>query len=74
MAKIKCPKCKGTSFQAIDVNKKYSVTKGLIGNTVGGLLFGPVGAVVGAANGIHGKNGKTKFVCNECGHVWEQKV
>lgn len=72
--KIKCPKCSSVEYQVIDTKKKFSVGKSLAGNTVGGLVFGPVGAIVGAATGIQGKNGKTKFVCSHCGKVWEQKV
>ena len=72
--KIKCPNCWSMEFQVIGTKKKFSVGKAVVGNTVGGMVFGPVGAVVGAATGIQGKNGKTKFVCNHCGNVWEQKV
>lgn len=57
----------------VDTKKKFSFGKALVGNTVGG-LFGPVGAVVGTATGIKGKNGKTKFVCSKCGNVWEKKI
>lgn len=49
----------------LNTKKKFSFGKALVGNTVGG-LFGPVGAVVGTATGIKGKNGKTKFVCSKC--------
>jgi hypothetical protein len=48
--------------------------KAIVRNTVGGLLFGPVGAVVGSANGIKGKKGKTTFICNKCGEVFYKKV
>ena len=71
---IKCPKwgCDGVGIP-VDTKKKFSFGKALVGNTVGG-LFGPVGAVVGTATGIKGKNGKTKFVCSKCGNVWEKKI
>lgn len=72
--KVKCPRCSSIEFQVIDTKKKFSFGKSLVGNTVGGLAFGQLGAVVGAATGIHGKNGKTKLVCNHCGKVWEQKI
>lgn len=72
--KIKCPKCHSLNFSPIDTKKKFSIGKSLAGNTVGFALAGPVGGIVGAATGIKGKNGKTKFVCNNCGKVWEQKV
>lgn len=75
MANIKCPilGCGGIGMP-IDTKKKFSVGKALVGNTVGGLLFGPVGAIVGAGTGINGKNGKTTFVCQKCGKVFERKV
>ena len=73
MANAKCPKCGGVGMP-IDTKKKFSVGKALVGNTVGGLLFGPVGAIVGAGTGIKGKNGKTKFACMQCGHVYEKRV
>jgi len=69
----RCPKCGGVGMP-VDTKKKFSFGKALVGNTVGGLAFGPVGAVVGAATGIKGKNGKTKFVCSECGRVFERKI
>lgn len=71
---VKCPKwgCDGVGIP-VDTKKKFSFGKALVGNTVGG-LFGPVGAVVGTATGIKGKNGKTKFVCSKCGNVWEKKI
>lgn len=75
MAKrICCPKCKSTSIMPIDTKKKFSVGKSLVGNTVGFLVAGPLGGIVGAATGINGKNGKTKFYCQECGHVFQKKV
>ena len=73
LTKIKCPRCWSVEYQVIDTKKKFSFGKALVGGSVGG-VFGPVGAVVGAATGIKGKNGKTKFVCKHCGKVWEQKV
>ena len=76
MAKtIKCPRwgCNGVGIP-IDTKKKFSFTKSIVGNTVGFALGGPVGGIIGAATGINGKNGKTKFVCSMCGRVWEQKV
>lgn len=75
MAKVKCPVwgCGGIGLP-VDTKKKFSASKALVGNTVGGLIFGPVGAVAGAATGINGKNGKTKFVCQKCGKVFEKKV
>ena len=75
MAKsISCPKCKGTNIVPVDTKKKFSVGKALVGNTIGAVAFGPVGAIVGAAAGLGGKTGKTKFVCQDCGRVFEKKV
>lgn len=76
MAKVKCPAflCGSTNVIPIDTKKKFSFGKALVGNTVGGLVLGPAGAVIGAATGIKGKNGKTKFICQKCGKVFETKV
>lgn len=75
MSTAKCPKwgCKGIGIPA-STKKKFSVGKALVGNTVGGLVFGIPGAIVGTATGINGKNGKTKFVCSQCGKVFEKKI
>lgn len=72
--KVKCPRCNSIEFQVVDTKKKFSLGKAVVGNTVGGLVFGPAGAIIGGATGIKGKNGKTKLVCSHCGKVWEQKV
>lgn len=72
--KAKCPRCYSLNFSPIDTKKKFSLGKALVGNTVGFLAFGAVGGVIGAATGLKGKTGKTKFVCHNCGKVWEQKV
>lgn len=75
MAEVKCPKwgCRGIGTP-IYTKKKFSFTKAIVGNTVGGILGGPVGAIVGAGTGINGKNGKTKFVCSQCGYIFQKKV
>ena len=73
--KVKCPRCKSIEFQVVGTKKKFSLGKAIAGDIVGGVLFGPVGSVVaGAAAGVNGKNGKTKFVCNKCGKVFEKKI
>lgn len=76
MAKIKCPAwgCGSTNVVPVYTKKKFSVGKSLVGNTIGCIVGGPVGGVVGAATGIGGKNGKTKFVCQNCGKVFEKKI
>lgn len=72
--KLKCPYCSGKDLLLIENKKKFSVSKSLIGNTVGGIIGGPVGAIVGAFAGVNGKDGKTKFVCQKCGKVFEKKI
>lgn len=72
--KLKCPSCKSTNVLPVDTQKKFSAGKFLVGNTVGYALAGPVGGIVGAATGIKGKNGKTKFICQSCGKVFEKKI
>lgn len=76
MAKIKCPRlrCRSTNVIPVDTKKKFSFSKAIVGNTVGGLIGGPTGAILGGAVGIKGKNGKTKFVCQNCGKVFEVKL
>ena len=73
--KIKCPTwgCDGIGIPA-DTKKKFSLTKCLVGNTVGLALGGSTGAIIGAAAGINGKNGKTTFVCSKCGRVFTAKL
>lgn len=75
MAKIKCPSitCRSSNCTPITANKKYKAGKGIVGGFVGGALLGPVGAVAGLATGVNGKR-KVKFVCNNCGKVFEVKV
>ena len=52
---------------------KSSVGRAVVGGTVGG-LFNPLGTIIGAASGINGKRGKTKFLCQDCGKVFERKI
>lgn len=72
--KIKCPNCWSIEFEVIDTKKKFSLGKAFVGNTVGGLVLGPAGAIAGTFQGVNGKSGKTKFVCLHCGKIWEQKI
>lgn len=73
--KVKCPSmfCDGIGIP-VDTEKKFSLGKALVGNTIGFALGGATGAIVGAATGIGGKRGKTTFVCNKCGRTFEKKV
>ena len=75
MAKIKCPRitCRSTNCIPVAQDKKFKAGKGLIGAAVGGVLLGPVGAIAGAGTGLNGKR-KTKFLCQECGKVFEVKL
>ncbi len=75
MSKVKCPRfrCRGIGMP-VDTKKKFSFGKAIVGNTVGGVLDGIPGAIVGTETGIKGKNGKTTFVCSYCGKVFEKKI
>ena len=75
MKRVKCPSltCDGIGIPT-DTQKKFSVGKALVGNTIGFALGGPVGGIVGAATGINGKRGKTTCVCSKCGRVFEKKL
>lgn len=70
----KCPKwgCNGHGVP-FDTQKKISVKKAVIGGAVGSMI-NPIGGVVGAMSGLGAKTGKTKLICNTCGHVWEKQL
>lgn len=83
MAKIKCPKCKGTeiTFQIVEEGSKTSKRgNGLLGNTynaargVAGLAtLGLSNIVLPKAKG-HEKTknqNETYAVCQSCGHTWK---
>ncbi len=74
MGKIKCPRltCNGVGIPAA-TKKQFSVGKAVVGNMIGGALGGPAGAIIGTATGFNGKK-KVTFVCQKCGHTWEEKV
>lgn len=59
---IQCPKCGCTNIST--TNKKLSLGRAV----TGGVLLGPVGAVVG---GVTSK--KVLNVCQGCGHKWKPK-
>lgn len=69
MAKVRCPRltCRSYNVEPITTKKKMSLGKA----AVGGLLLGPIGAAAGLAVG---KNGKTTFLCKDCGHTFEMKL
>ena len=57
----------------ISTKTKFSFGKAAVGGAIGS-LFNPLGTAVGIATGINGKHGKTKFICQKCGKVFERKV
>lgn len=73
--KVYCPNifCGSTNVVPISTKTKFSFGKAAIGGVVGS-LFNPLGTAIGVASGINGKHGKTKFVCQKCGKVFEKKV
>ncbi len=76
MAKrICCPNifCNSTNVVPVSTKTKFSFSKATFGGAIGS-LFNPLGTAVGIATGINGKHGKTKFVCQKCGKVFEQKI
>lgn len=75
MAKIRCPKwtCGSANVIPITAKKNFKAGKGLVGGIIGASIAGPVGGLVGAGTGFNGKK-KIKFVCQDCGHVFEEKV
>lgn len=75
MARIKCPRitCRSKHCVPVTQDKKYKKGKGLVGSVVGGVVLGVPGALVGAATGFNGKS-KVKFVCQDCGKIFEVKM
>lgn len=75
MARIKCPRmfCGSRNCVPVSQKKRYKAGKGLLGGLIGGVALGGVGAIVGAGTGLNGK-GKVKFVCQDCGKVFEVKM
>lgn len=65
--------CNSTNLVPVSSKKKFSLGKAVVGGTIG-TLFNPLGTAVGIATGINGKQGKTKFICQKCGKVFERKV
>lgn len=65
--------CRSTNVVAADTEKKFSIGKSIVNGTIGAMI-NPVGGIIGAATGINGKSGKTKFVCQQCGKVFEKKI
>lgn len=71
---IKCPRmfCDGVGMPAATKNG-FSIGKAIVGNTIGGMIAGAPGAIIGMGAGFNGKK-KVTFVCQKCGHTWTQKV
>ena len=70
---IRCPHCKSTNITAATTKRKFSIGKSIVGGAIGSMI-NPVGGLIGAASGINGKDGKTTFVCCNCGRVFKTKV
>jgi hypothetical protein len=60
-------------FSKRPTQRENAVGKAAVGGAIGS-LFNPLGTAVGIATGINGKHGKTKFICQKCGKVFERKV
>lgn len=75
MSQIKCPnrKCKSTNVVPVSVKKNFKKGKGLLGGLVGAAALGPIGGAVGFATGLNGKK-KVKFICQDCGTIFEEKI
>lgn len=71
---VYCPKCYSTQFQVVGTDKKFSLGKAIVGNTVGAAFGNVPLAIAGTMTGVGGKKGRTKFVCNNCGNVWEKQL
>lgn len=72
---VRCPGifCGSTNVMPVSTKTKFSLGKAAVGGAVGSLI-NPLGTAVGIASGINGKRGKTKFVCQKCGKVFEIKL
>ncbi len=75
MAKIKCPAwgCGSTNVVPVSAKKNFKKGKGLIGGAIGVAVAGPIGGMVGVGTGFNGKK-KVKFICQDCGKVFEAKI
>ena len=76
MAKrICCPNilCKSTDVVPVSTKTKFSLRKAVMAVQLAA-CSPPLGTVIGAASGINGKYGKTKFICQDCGKVFEKKA
>lgn len=75
MAKIKCPGffCGSTNVIPVSAKKNFKAGKGLVNGAIGAAIAGPVGGLVGVGTGFNGKK-KIKFICQDCGKVFEQKL
>lgn len=73
--KIKCPKwsCGSTNVAPVGAKKNFKIGKAGVNSTIGFVLGGPIGGVIGAATGLNGKK-KVKFVCMDCGNTFEVKL
>lgn len=67
--RIECPECGSTNLETLN-GPKVNLAAGR--PTPAGLMFGPLGAIAGAA-ALAGR-GKTTLRCIECGTTWEEEL
>lgn len=71
MAKVKCPKCRGTDIEVLGNKRKgFSVGKALGGMVITQTLHN---CGLGLLAGFAGKNGKYEVFCKRCGHRFKVK-
>lgn len=67
--RLECPDCGSTNLETL-TGPKVNMSAGR--PSPAGFLFGPLGAIAGAA-ALAGR-GKTTLRCIECGATWEQEL
>ena len=70
------PKCVLSEYKrssCVFKKNNFKKAKGLIGGAIGTAAGGPILGAVGVATGFNGKK-KVKFVCQDCGKVFEVKM
>lgn len=71
---IRCPRlfCDGIGVPVV-AKEGFSIGKAIVGNTIGGIVAGVPGALIGTAAGLNAK-AKVTFVCPKCGKSWTEKM